>query len=351
MAGDDLRLWSMFTSPVYGGGRGRPFSPSGYEPSRPAEGDATAVSRNRDKTYFGSAAADRPAWGSVSTPAPTRHAFADNLKVVLVAGVVVTHVTMAWAGLDGAWVFSEPPVREPLLSVLDLVTIVAAAFGMPLFFLVAGMFTPASLQRKGLRRYAVDRTVRLLVPSLLFVALLTPPIEYVDPDAGGWTGGFWAFVPHVWSLFPPAPGPTWFLGVLLVFSLVYGVVRTVRPRVVRQPQPLQMWQLATAAAVVAVASFSIRIIAPLGHEVWHWPWRSHRPGSPGLPSVCSGASVGGSSRSSRTWPGPRGGSGGQRSRSAWWWSPSSRRGRARTCSSVTARGSRWPSRSSRARSW
>ena len=93
---------------------------------------------------------------------------------------------------------------------------------MPLFFLIAGMFTPASLERKGLRRFAIDRTIRLLIPSLLFVLLLTPPIEYVDPDTVGWTKGYWAFVPHVWSLWPPAPGPTWFLGVLLAFSLLYG---------------------------------------------------------------------------------------------------------------------------------
>jgi glucan biosynthesis protein C len=72
----------------------------------------------------------------------TRLAYADNLKVVLVAGVIVAHVTMAFAGLTGAWVLNEPPVREPLLSLLDLSALVGALFGMPLFFLVAGMFTP-----------------------------------------------------------------------------------------------------------------------------------------------------------------------------------------------------------------
>ena len=62
------------------------------------------------------------------------------------------------------------------------------------------------------RQYSLLRPTcqlaRLLAPSLLFVLLLTPPIEYVDPDAAGWTGGYWAFVPHVWSMWPPAPGPT-----------------------------------------------------------------------------------------------------------------------------------------------
>lgn len=200
---------------------------------------------------------------------PARAVYADNLKVVLVCGVVVAHVTMAWTALQGTWVFSEPAVRDPALSVLRLATIVGALVGMPLFFLVAGMFTPASLRRKGLRRYAVDRTIRLLVPSLLFVLLLTPPIEYVDPEAGDWAGGFWAFVPHVWSIWPPAPGPTWFLGVLLVFSLVYGVVRTVRPHGAAGPRPLHARQLVAVAVAIAVASYLLRIAVPMGHEVWH----------------------------------------------------------------------------------
>jgi hypothetical protein len=140
---------------------------------------------------------------------------------------------------------------------------------MPLFFLVAGMFTPASLHRKGLRRYAVDRTLRLLVPSLLFVVILTPPIEYVDPEAADWTGGFWAFVPHVWTLWPPAPGPTWFLGVLLVLSLVYGVVRTLVPTRTSGPRPLRGWQLGVVALAVAAASYALRMAVPMGQEVWH----------------------------------------------------------------------------------
>lgn len=56
---------------------------------------------------------------------------------------------------------------------------------------------------------------------------MSPVIEYVDPENAGWTEGFWAFTRHIW--WPPAPGPTWFLGVLLAFSAVYAVVRTIWP--------------------------------------------------------------------------------------------------------------------------
>lgn len=205
----------------------------------------------------------------LKTAARSRVAYADNLKVALVAGVIIAHLTMAWTGLTGAWVLDEPPVREPLLSVLRLASVVGVLFGMPLFFLVAGMFTPASLERKGLRTFAIDRTTRLLVPILLFVLLLTPPIEFVDTDNAGWSGGFWAFVPHAWWPLPPSPGPTWFLGVLLAFSLAYAVARTLWPRRTTGPVPLRAWQLVAAAAAVAIASYLLRLTVPLGNEVAH----------------------------------------------------------------------------------
>ncbi len=194
-----------------------------------------------------------------------RALWADNLKVVLVAGVVVAHTTMAWTHV-GNWVFLEPIVRDPLLSVLTLATATAALFGMPLFFLVAGYFTPTSLSRKGLRRFVTDRAVRLLLPMLAFALLLSPPIEFVDPQNAGWAGGFWDFLPHV--LWVPVPGPTWFLGVLFLFSVGYGLLRQVRPRPDQPPgAPTNRFLLALALAV-ALAGFPIMVIAPLGQEVW-----------------------------------------------------------------------------------
>jgi hypothetical protein len=198
-----------------------------------------------------------------------RLAYADNLKVALVAGVVLAHVCLAWNGLEGTWVLSEPTVREPLLSVLLLATVVGVSFGMPLFFMVAGMFTPESLQRKGTRLFLRDRTVRLLLPSVAFVLVLTPPIEFVDSSNAGFRGSFWQFIPHAWQPLPPAPGPTWFLGVLLLFSCGYAVVRHFRRARGELGGRLSARHLVATAVVVAAASYLLRIWAPFGEERWH----------------------------------------------------------------------------------
>jgi glucan biosynthesis protein C len=190
----------------------------------------------------------------------------DNLKGVLVAGVIVGHATIAWTGY-GNWVTFESPVREPLLSILLMVMLIGALVAMPLFFFIAGAFTPPSLRRKGLRRFLADRLVRLGLPMLFFVIFLAPLIEYVDADNVGWDKGFLAFAPTTWWPWPPAWGPTWFLAVLLLFSTIYAVARTAMPN--RRSGPLRARHLLGVGVVVALITYAVRFAVPLGEERWH----------------------------------------------------------------------------------
>lgn len=197
----------------------------------------------------------------------SRAAWADQLKVVLVIGVIVAHVTIAWTGV-GNWVFTEGPVREPLFSLLVLAS-GGSLFGLAVLFMIAGMFTPQSLERKGLRRFLVDRTLRLGVPMVFFVVALAPFVEWADPERVGWDRGFAAYTVEVvwWSWpMPPAWGPTWFLAVLLLFSVVYAVARQLFPRR-RCAAPLRRRQLVAAAVAVALVSWLVRFEIPVGEEV------------------------------------------------------------------------------------
>lgn len=203
-------------------------------------------------------------------PRGPRAAWADNLKVALVAGVIVAHATIAWTGVRN-WVLTEPPVREPLFSALVLLSGLGALFGMPLFFLIAGIFTPRSLIRKGLRGFITGRAVRLGVPLLAFIILLAPFVEYWDSDNADWDRGLWALAVEVvwwaWPM-PPAWGPTWFLAVLLAFSVAYAVVRSAvpaRPGPARGPVGRGLVLLGLG---VAAGSYLIRIEVPLGAEAF-----------------------------------------------------------------------------------
>jgi hypothetical protein len=99
-----------------------------------------------------------------------------------------------------------------------------------------------------------------------FVIFLSPLVEYVDPDNAGWDRGFGPFVLEIW--WPPAPGPTWFLAVLLVFSTGYAVVRTRWPRRETVPAAPRPAVLVGAAVAIAAGAYAIRLVVPLGTEVW-----------------------------------------------------------------------------------
>lgn len=151
-----------------------------------------------------------------------RLAYLDNLKVLLVAGVIFGH---AWAGYAavGGWTYTA--VRETSLHPLSIAVgeAVLGPFGlfvMGFFFLIAGLLTPQSLARKGSGRFAGDRLRRLGVPLLVFTVVLWPPLVYLMDRATG----------HRPEVSFTDPGHVWFVEVLLLFSLGYAAVWRTAPR-------------------------------------------------------------------------------------------------------------------------
>jgi glucans biosynthesis protein C len=198
-----------------------------------------------------------------------RLAYLDNLKILLVAGVIAVHTAITY-GLDGSWYLES---YDQMTGVaVDLVTVVLGIgwlFGLGLFFMIAGRLSGPSLDRKGPRRFARERLLRLGIPLVAYTLLISPLLEYVDYrwNAGG-TRALWPFVAEqVWHF---APGPTWFLEALLAFTLGYALLRQVRP----QTEPparrsLRGRQVAAIALAIAVTSFATRFAFPVGSEQLH----------------------------------------------------------------------------------
>jgi peptidoglycan/LPS O-acetylase OafA/YrhL len=180
-----------------------------------------------------------------------RFAYLDNLRVLLVLGVIAVHAAITY-GLDGSWYLeSYDEMAGVAVAAVTAVLGVGWLFGLGLFFLIAGRLSAASLERKGPGRFARERLVRLGIPLLGYTLLVSPLLEYVDYrfNAHG-EEALWPFVGRqVWHF---APGPTWFLEALLVFSLAYALLR----RLSRQPdvharEPLRAGEVAAVAVALA----------------------------------------------------------------------------------------------------
>ena len=155
--------------------------------------------------------------------------FVDNLRWVLMVLVVLIHVAVTYANIGDFWYYHE----EREVDILTGFTLAALcsfgqAFSMGLFFFLAGTFVPGAYDRKGAGKFAADRLVRLGVPTLFFMLLLHPLTEVVrDAFLGRLPADpLRDYASYIRSLeFLSESGPLWFALALLVFSLLYALVR------------------------------------------------------------------------------------------------------------------------------
>ena len=156
-----------------------------------------------------------------------RLAYLDNLKVLLVVGVIAVHTAIIYE-VDGSFYLEDyDSMVDVSVGLLTIFTGVGFLFGLGAFFLIAGRLSGPSLDRKGPRRFVRDRLLRLGIPVLFYVALIAPVMEYVKYRDEGGTDGFLTIAG---DRLGSRPGPTWFLEALLVFSLAYALLRALRPR-------------------------------------------------------------------------------------------------------------------------
>jgi glucans biosynthesis protein C len=198
-----------------------------------------------------------------------RLAYLDNLKVLLVVGVIAVHAAVTY-GFDGTWYLeSYDEMTSGLVDALTVVIVIGWLFGLGLFFLIAGRLGSPSLDRKGPGRFARERLFRLGIPVLAYTLLVSPALEYFDyRENEGGTGGFWSFFEdQIWHF---GPGPTWFLEALLVFSLGYALLRALQrsPRALSR-SPLRGRHVAGVVLAIAVSSFAAHLALPIGSEQFH----------------------------------------------------------------------------------
>ena len=120
-------------------------------------------------------------------------------------------------------------------------------FFMSLMFLISGLFTIPSIDRKGVGHFLADRTKRLGIPFVVAVTLLSPLAYYPSwlssesVSQGGFLHGF--FTTDNWS-----SGPAWFIWVLLAFSGVVAVACQLVPNLMKKLS----WSASSARSLVVM---------------------------------------------------------------------------------------------------
>ena len=201
---------------------------------------------------------------------PARDLWIDRLRTIMTALVLFHHTAITY-GSSGGWFYYELHPSGALSSLLlTLFCATNQAYFMGFFFLLAGYFTPGSLERKGYARFIGDRFLRLGLPLLAFVVFLGPLTAAMVTAAEG--RGFWPTIRYIAQHGIYVNGPLWFVQALLLFSLGYCLWRCLCGAPLAQRErtpravPSLLWWLVAALAVGAVA-LVIRQFVPTGKNI------------------------------------------------------------------------------------
>jgi len=175
--------------------------------------------------------------------------YLDNLKVCLTVLVIMHHAGQAY-GNGGDWAYTPSNPAEFMPWIWHFFS-TNAAFFMGLYFFISGYFVPGSFDKQGSKQFIQKKLVRLGIPLLFMgaiISILTGKLEI---------------------------GHMWFVESLLVFCLVYALIRHIIPHYQLSIVNCQLFKptiigLLIVALVMGIGSYFIRQVSPQDH--WIWPF-------------------------------------------------------------------------------
>ncbi|WP_288423048.1 acyltransferase [uncultured Spirosoma sp.] len=205
-----------------------------------------------------------PTTVSPVTSRPAKINYLDYTRVVLTLLVILHHVCITY-GAPGGWYFRQPTTQLAARFGLTLFVATNQSFFMGLFFLLSAYFVEPAYQRKGAAGFMTDRLKRLGIPLVFYALVLSPIINFLVYRHGQrQTVSFGQFLMEYDGWFDT--GVLWFVAALLVFALVYVLLRQ-RYALQYRVNPPSMRGILLFAVAVGVVSFLVRLLFPVGWVV------------------------------------------------------------------------------------
>lgn len=195
--------------------------------------------------------------------------YVDNLRLLVIILVVCLHAAISYSGL-GSWYYTEGLALGRATHLFFAVfQCFLQAFFMGALFMVAGYFAAASLRSRGTREFLKGRCIRLGLPTLCYMLAINPLTVYFlkDWDHSLITVSFPRYYAHYLTslTFLSGTGPMWFALALLIFCVVYSLVRAVIwAATVPAAWPFPPRFPVLLALAVSAGAFSLRLVWPIG---------------------------------------------------------------------------------------
>jgi glucans biosynthesis protein C len=209
-----------------------------------------------------------------------------NMRGLVIVILLAFHSVLAYLGsLDAsALPFDDAPYKWRAFPVIDsqrwfgfdIFCAWQDVYLMSLMFFLSGLFAWPSLARKGSGKFFVDRLMRLGVPFVFGLVVVTPIALYPAYRLTAVDPGVIAYIRHFLALPFWPNGPMWFLWLLMAFTAVVACLHRFAPRWIGF-----LGALSSAAAVrpgqyfVGLATAAALAYVPLALAFTPWNWSEH----------------------------------------------------------------------------
>lgn len=215
--------------------------------------------------------------GSVSelrlkTELGERILFIDNIRWLMIVFVVLIHLNCTYGNI-GMWYYQEARNIDLFsFTIFGMIGSFTQAYFMGLLFFIAGYFVPGSYDKKGIGRFLRDRFYRLAIPTIFFMLLLHPLTillmevfnHNIPMNPFSWYMGYLTSFHFI-----SGSGPLWFALALLIFSVIYALLRWVYRKIKTKhnkarPIIITHTRVIVLITFIALSTFLIRLAQPIG---------------------------------------------------------------------------------------
>ncbi len=209
--------------------------------------------------------------------APSRSAWVDNLRTLIIVLVVNMHACVTYSHVGGWYVNEDPEPALPVKIAFVFWQGHLQAFFMGLLFFLAGAFAHRSLRKRGSGPFLRERVVRLGLPSLFYMVVIHPFMVHVllgyphIPDRPSLLVLYGRYITSGRVL--SGNGPLWFALSLLFFCTVLAGWRTLRGNAGTDGDPgtgtapPNAFHLLGFGVLLVISTFLVRLAQPIGTNV------------------------------------------------------------------------------------
>jgi peptidoglycan/LPS O-acetylase OafA/YrhL len=203
----------------------------------------------------------------------TRFRYLDNLRSFVIILVICMHSAITYSGM-GEWYYKEG-LQENLgiieMAIFGLFQSFTQAWFMGVLFFVSAFFASRSLHKRGAIVFIKERLFRLGIPLLFYMFIITPVISFIILKK---ETIIWSYLPHNYIVYLSsftwlgATGPLWFAEVLLLFCIIYAIIRHFfSPSKNSNKNWIRTKNILFLICLTGIIAFIIRLWFPIGSSV------------------------------------------------------------------------------------